>query len=145
MSLECNKSSGWTHSTDGGNKSVSFTTVVKITCCLSFNCKLNFLYSDVFTWVERIDHLISRICDFNEIGLIWWAGIFTPESFKVDSTMITLSTFESKKRVDFNVRPSLLGIVIFITTTLSTIILLTVDKSGCIKNIIIGVVKSDGY
>ena len=145
MSLECYKSCRWAHSTDWGHKSVSFTTVVKITCGLGFNCKLYFLYSDVLTWIERINHLISRVGDFNKISLVGWASIFTPESFEVDSTMITLPTFEPKERVNFNVWPSLLRIIILITTSLSTIILLTVDKSWCIKDIIVRVVKSDGY
>lgn len=127
MPLEGNKPSRWTHRTDRSHKRISFTTIIEITCSLRLDSKGQFLNSNILTGIKRINHLILWISNNNEITLIWWACILTPESFEIDCAMIALTPLKPKYGVDFYVWPSLLCVVVLVAATISPIVLETVD------------------
>lgn len=115
VTLESQKTSRCTHGTHRTHKLVSTTWIKYVTCSLGLNFYCYFLYSNIFIWFLGIYYWPISILNLYKLVLVWRACIFTPKSFQINCTNITLSSKWTKYSINLSIWFRLLLVIACIT------------------------------
>lgn len=100
MSLEIEETCRTTHCTHRCHERKSLAAIINCTCSTGLNSKICLLCQYFFSWPFRIIVFIVLFADFQKICLTRRAGVFTPQSFDIDSADITSPRASGKNTVN---------------------------------------------